>query len=47
MSTLLSTQRTTEKKWRNELAFMKALEEISVKSTKQVQQVCKPLYQKS
>ena len=47
MSTLLSTQRTTEKKWRNELAFMEVLEEISVKSTKQMQQVCKPLYQKS
>ena len=35
------------KKYRNEPAFMKALEEISVKNTKQMQQVCKPLYKKS
>ena len=35
------------KKYRNEPAFMKALEVISVKNTKQMQQVNKPLYQKS
>lgn len=47
MGTLLSTKPGPLKKYRNEPAFMKALEEIWVKSTKQMQQVNKPLYQKS